>query len=64
MLMGIDRPSHLAKTTGLTFHTAKRWMQEIKDGWAGTLTEEELNIRRERLYQEAESLARGHGVRP
>ena len=64
MLMGIKRPSHLAKKTGLTFHTVKCWMQEVKDRWAGALTEEELNIRQERLNQEAESLARGHGVRP
>ena len=58
MVLGIERPTHMAKKTGLTFHTAKRWMQEIKDRWTRTLTEEEQNFRRELLYQEAESLAR------
>ena len=58
MVLGIERPTHMAKKTGLTFHTAKRWMQEIKDRWTSTLTEEEQNFRRELLYQEAESLAR------
>ncbi len=33
-------------------------MQEVKDRWTSTLTEEEQNFRRELLYQEAESLAR------
>ena len=37
MLLGIERPSHLANKTGLTFHTAKRWMQEVRKRWAGTL---------------------------
>jgi hypothetical protein len=58
MVLGIERPTHMAKKTGLTFHTAKRWMQEIKDHWTSTLTEEEQNFRRELLYQEAESVAR------
>ena len=33
-------------------------MQEVRERWAGALTEEEQNIRRELLYQEAEGLAR------
>ena len=57
MVLGIERPTHMAKKTGLTFHTAKRWMQEIKDRWTSTLTEEQ-SFRRELLYQEAESIAR------
>ena len=58
MVLGISRPTHMARKTGLTFHTAKRWMQEVKDRWSGAVTEEQQNYRRELLYQEAESLAR------
>ena len=58
MRMVIERPSHLAKATRLALHTAKRWMQEVRDCWAGTLTEENQNMLRELLDQEAESLAR------
>jgi len=48
----------MAKKTGLTFHTAKRWMMEVREKWLSTLTKEEQNFRRELLYQEVESLAR------
>jgi hypothetical protein len=58
MAQGVQRPSHMAQKTGLTFHTAKRWMAEVHEKWLSTLTEEEKNFRRELLYQEAESLAR------
>ncbi len=58
MAQGVDRPTHMARKTGLTFHTAKRWMNEVRDKWLSTLTKAEQNYRRELLYQEVESLAR------
>jgi hypothetical protein len=58
MAQGVQRPSHMAQKTGLTFHTAKRWMKEVREKWVSSLTEDEQDFRRELLYQEAESLAR------
>ena len=58
MQQGIERPSHMARRTGLTFRTAKRWMDQVRKQWADALSAEERNFRQELLYREAEAISR------
>ena len=53
MTAGIERPSHMAQRTGLTFHTAKRWMQQVRKKWASQIDSKERAILGELLYRRA-----------
>ena len=50
MLGGVVTPTALAQRTGLTFHTARRWMAEIHELWASAYTPAELRDRAEIAY--------------
>ena len=58
MARGVRRPGTLARMTGLTPRTAKRWMAEVEAGWKQGMAEDERNVRREQLYREADAIAR------
>lgn len=57
MCAGVERPSHMARRTGLTFRTAKRWMNQIRREWAEELPEAERQYRIDALYDEASDAA-------
>ena len=45
MIEGVATPTAVASRTGLTFHTAKRWMQEVRARWADGYPPSELRAR-------------------
>ena len=53
MLEGVSTPTAIAERTGLTFHTARRWMSEVRTMWAQTYTPAELRDRAEAAYEAA-----------
>ena len=53
MLEGVVTPTALANRTGLTFHTARRWMEEIHERWARSYSPDELRDRAEAAYAAA-----------
>ena len=57
MRAGVERPSHMVKRTGLTFRTAKRWMNQVGREWAKELPDEERRYRIDALYDEASDAA-------
>jgi hypothetical protein len=57
IVAGIERPSHMANHTGLTFHTAKRWMFDVRSQWAAQLNRNERGLLSEQLYQQAANVA-------
>ena len=55
---GVTRPGELGKLLGVKHSTASRWLDVVRKRWAAGLSAERLNWRRERLYTEAEEVAR------
>jgi len=54
---GAQSGQHIAKLTGLTVHAACNFIKDIKERWSSNLTIPEVNVRREKLYNENERVS-------
>jgi DNA-binding protein len=54
---GAQSGQHICRLTGLNIHAAVNFIKEIKERWATNLTIPEVNIRREKLYNENERIS-------
>lgn len=57
MARGVSTPSQMRGLLGVGYKTAERWMATIRERWSAGLADERVNLRRERLYREADSVA-------
>ena len=57
MARGVSTPSQMRGVLGVGYKTAERWMNTIKEKWSAGLADNRVNLRRERLYREADSVA-------
>lgn len=58
MTRGVEKISEMEKITGLAYPTCRKYMGEIREKWSETMSREEQQWRREKLYNEAERVAR------
>jgi hypothetical protein len=58
MTRGLEKPADLQRLTGLAYTTCARYVEQIREKWSATMAAEEQQWRRERLYYEAERVAR------
>lgn len=54
---GAKSGQHVAKLTGLSVHAACNFIKDIKERWTSNLTIPEVNVRREKLYNENERVS-------
>ena len=54
---GAKSAQHVSKLTGLTINAAVNFIKDIKERWSSNLTIPEVNIRREKLYNENERVS-------
>ncbi len=54
---GAKSGQHIAKLTGLSGHAAVNFIKQIKERWSSNLTIPEVNVRREKLYNENERIS-------
>ena len=59
---GVATPYAMKKALGVSYRTAKNWMDAVRERWANGLTDERMNWRRESLYAEADEIARAAWV--
>ena len=55
---GVTTPTRLSKVCGVAYRTADRWLTEVRRRWATGLSDDRINWRREKLYAEADEVAR------
>jgi len=58
MSRGVRTPTELRNLLNVGYKTAEGWMQTVRDNWSKSLSDERVNWRREKLYQEADEVAR------
>lgn len=51
---GVTNPKQMAGLTRLTYRLANKLIKEVKNTWVESLTQDQVNSRREQLYLEAE----------
>jgi hypothetical protein len=57
LIKGVPSAQKIAKLTGLSVPTTSSFIKEIKAKWAEDLTIPEVNVRREKLYNENEKIS-------
>ena len=55
---GVYTPGQLQRVLGVGYKTANRWLTTVRKRWSASLTRERQDWRREKLYNEAEAVAR------
>jgi len=55
---GVRSPSELRKLLDINYRTAENWIAQVRSRWAQSLSDERINWRREKLFTEADEVAR------
>ena len=55
---GVHTPSQLRRLLGVSYKTAKNWLRIVHQRWSRSLSDELVSVRRERLYSEADQVAK------
>ncbi len=55
---GVSTPSRLRRVLGINYRTAQNWLRTVHTRWSRGLSDELVSVRRERLYTEADQVAR------
>ena len=58
MTRGVEKITEMEKITGLGYLTCRRYMADIREKWSETMSREEQQWRREKLYNEADRVSR------
>ena len=63
LIRGVNSAQKIAKLTGLSVPSSSMFIKEIKAKWQSDLTIPEVNLRREKLYNENEKYHNSAGVK-
>lgn len=58
LIRGVKSAQKISKLTGLSVPTTSQFVKEVKTRWESDLTIPEVNIRREKLYNENEAISK------